>query len=332
MKIRNPLVSVIIPVYNAEQTIGNMLLSMRNQSYSQIELIFVNDASEDNSLELIQKYTSAFHEKGYIVCIVSHALNKGVAEARNTGLSKATGDYVYYVDADDQIEPHAIKMLVDTALDTNVDIVGCNWFLTFNKDERKMNQPSFSQPLEAIVKMLAGTMRWNLWLFLVRRSLYEEHEIRFLPEKNMGEDLMVMIKLFVHASSVAYLDCPLYHYGQSNKQSLTKVYSDKHIEEVTCNMIEAERTLRNSQFSASLGNSIDFLKLNIKLPLLISDRIEQYNHWLSWFPEANDKVMLNKMLPFRIRLLQWLAVKKQFWAVQLYYHLVVRFVYGVLYK
>lgn len=327
-----PLVSIIIPVYNAGKTVVTAIEGIQTQTYTMLELLFINDGSSDESHQIIEKSRASLESLGMRVNVVSHNQNQGVAAARNTGLDHATGEYIYYVDADDAIEPDAIETLVRAAEKHQADIVGCNWFLTFAQRERKMNQPAFTTPWDAIRQILEGTMRWNLWLFLVKRSLYEAHSIRFLPDRNMGEDLLVMMQLFIVASRVAYVDRALYHYGQSNEESLTKVYSDRHIDEVTENVLAAERVLRRSPYVEKLGHRIDYLKLNIKLPLLITDRYEQHRRWLRWFPEANNRVMENKALPFRTRFLQWLAVRKQFWAVRLYYRAVIRFVYGKLYK
>ncbi|GGH32139.1 glycosyltransferase [Sphingobacterium alkalisoli] len=331
--MREELVSVIIPVYNAEQTLHVCLEALRSQTYPNLEFIFINDCSTDGSLALLQHFAESMEDKpSPTIKIVSHAQNQGVASARNTGLDNATGIYVYNVDADDHIEPEAIALMAAAAKKADADIVGFNWFLTFQQNERKMKQPAFRDAWDAVQQMLAGTMRWNLWLFLVRRSLYEEKQIRFQPGMNMGEDLLVMMKLFVHARSVTYLDKHLYHYGQSNTNSLTKTYSDRHIMEVTANINEVDRVLRNSKFATEIGDHLDFLKLNIKLPLLISDKKEQYQRWLAWFPEANAKINKNKALPLRTRLLQELAARRQFWAVKLYYKLVIRLIYGILYK
>jgi glycosyltransferase involved in cell wall biosynthesis len=327
-----PFASVIIPVYNAGNRVAIALESLRRQDYSNLEIIIVNDCSTDHSIHCIAEYVPVLEERGMRVKVISHAQNRGVAAARNTGLDHATGEFIYYVDADDRIEPDTIGLLYNMAITANADIVGCNCFLTFEKTERKMNQPAFTNPKDAILKMLNGSMRWNLWLFLVRRSLYVKHQIRFIPGMNMGEDLLVMVKLFVHAHHVVFLDKSLYHYGQSNGQSLTKIYSDTHIQEVTANVREVEQYLSQSKFAGQLGNSIAFLKLNIKLPLLISDQEPQYQRWLNWFPEVNERVMDNDALPVRTRFLQWLAGKRQFWALKLYFRVVIGFVYGNLYK
>lgn len=327
-----PVISIIIPVYNAQDTIYTALESVVNQAYRHLEVIIINDCSSDKTLGVIQDFLPLFENEGIGIQVINHENNRGVAAARNTGLDQATGKFVYYVDADDHIESDTIELLVKEAVSKDADIVGCNWYLTFDKNERKMNQSSFSTPSEAIKKILNGSMRWNLWLFMARRSLYENHQIRFTDGLNMGEDLTVTIKLFVHASSVSYINKALYHYRRSNKESLTQVYSDDHITQVTKNVLEVEKYLLKNNLTNQLGNSLDFLKLNIKLPLLISDQKEQYKRWLSWFPETNDMVMGNKAQPVRTRLIQWLAVQKQFWIIKLYYRVVIQFVYGTLYK
>ena len=327
-----PIVSIIIPMYNAEKTLFITLESLLNQTYIDLELIFINDCSKDNSLQLLEDAKTDFENKGMQVKIISHEVNQGVACARNTGLDHATGEYIYYVDADDKIEEDAIALMVESALQADADIVGCDWFLSFEQNERKMNQPSFTSPWDAIEKMLSGTMRWNLWLFMAKRSLYEKHHIRFIPKMNMGEDLMVTIKLFTHAQNVKYIGRALYHYGQGNPESLTKVYSDRHIAEVTRNVEEVGYYLQQSSYKDQLGSLLDFLKLNIKLPLLISNRKEDYRKWLAWFPEANGKIMENKQLALRTRLLQFAAYKKWFLLLQIYDRLVTKVIYGMIYK
>ncbi len=326
-------VSVIIPVYNAEDTLAISSEALLRQSYPFLEIVYINDCSTDSSRESIEDWARKLEDREYVtVRIIDHERNMGVAAARNTGLGHATGRYVYYVDADDAIEPDAIEVLVNAALEHDAEIVGCNWFLSFEKNERRMNQPAFSTAYEGLMGILNGSMRWNLWLFLVDRSLYEKNAVRFTSGLDMGEDLMVMCKLFTFANSVTYVDRALYHYRQSNTVSLTKVYSARHIRQVTQNVQEVERFLKKSIFASRLTNQIAFLKLNIKLPLLISDDRERYKQWLDWFPEANNYIMLNKALPLRTRTLQLLALKKRFWAVRLYYRIVNRMVYGVLFK
>lgn len=334
MKSTCSTVSIIIPVYNAAKTLHVCLASLQAQTYAHLELLFINDSSTDGSLEILEAFSEAMtkKDKTATVKIISHRENRGVARARNTGLDHATGTYLYYVDADDKIKPETIALLVQKAVDRDADIVGCNWFLSFEKSERKMNQSAFSTARQAVERILRGSMRWNLWLFLVKRSLYEDNNVRFLPGMNMGEDLMVMIKLFTFARAVSFVDSALYHYGQSNTASITKIYADRHIEEVTRNVEEVQYTLEKHSFGLDIQELMYCLKLNIKLPLLISNKTKDYKRWRRWYPEANSHTMQNKKVSLRIRILQWCAVRKLDWVMQIHYYLVVRFVYGVLYR
>lgn len=329
---RHPLVSVIVPVYNAANTLPVSLMSLFRQTMTDFEVIVVDDCSMDGSKEEIRKLFSSHTIPEIRYKLVEHSENRGVATARNSGLDAATGKYIYYLDADDWIESDTFERLVREAESGEVDIVGHSWFLSFAENERRMRQPAFSHPLEALKLMMAGTMRWNLWLFLVRRSLYEENELRFLDGMNMGEDMMVMMKLFANARKVSHIDLPLYHYLQTNSSSLTKTYSDEHIRQVTENVTEIENYLHESCYANELNEYIYHLKLNIKLPLLIGDNRKRYRQWSEWFPEANFYIMHNKFLPLRIRLLQWAASKRYYFIVKLYYWGFIRLVYGIIYK
>ena len=271
MNIGNITISVIIPVYNASVTLPHCLESLHKQTYRNLELLFVDDCSTDESLYILTSYAEQFAEIDFTIRILQHERNRGVAAARNTALKCATGDYIYYVDADDSIEPHTLECLVNEINHKGLDIVGHEWYLTFNSNARYMKQPAYTTSVEALRKMMGGVMRWNLWLFLVRRSLYVENDIRFTEGLNMGEDMMVMMKLFICAGKVGIVHRPFYHYRQSNPESLTKIYSQEHIIQVANNVYEVEKYVNASAYADSLIEFIPFLKLNIKLPLLITD-------------------------------------------------------------
>lgn len=333
MQKTNSIVSIIIPFYNASKTISTCLESIDDLNYPYLELLFIDDYSADNGFEVVQHFITSWCDgTDRIAKIISHSNNRGVAAARNTGLDNASGKYIYYVDADDQLEPNTISDAVSLATQTDADIVGFNWYLAFEMNKRKMMQPAISSPTDALKKMMNGSMRWNLWLFLVKRSLYENNQIRFLPGMNMGEDLLVMIKLFAVSKNVVHLDRHYYLYRQSNSESLTKTYSETHMLQVNKNVDQAINFLQEKSLSFDLEKHAAFLKLNIKLPLLISHKISQYQRWQNWFPEVNQYAGTNTANSWRTRLLERWAFSGQFWLIKLYYYLVIRVVYGIIYK
>lgn len=325
------LISIIIPVYNASAVIHKCLEAINRQTYRKLEVLFVDDCCTDDSMDKLNDFLRQNSTDLKIKCI-HHERNRGVAAARNTGLDNATGEYIYYLDADDFMEDNAIELMYREAERCQADITGCEWYLSFQKNERHMVQVGANTGNELFVKMARGVMRWNLWLFLVRRSLYEQNFIRFMEGMNMGEDMMVMMKLALCARKTVIIHRPLYHYVQTKSDSLTKTWAKGYQRQIDANVNEVENYIRMNRNDTCLKKEIDYLKLNIKLPLLISLSSSDYEKWQKWFPEANVSIMGNRDLSLRTRLLQLAASKHWYRLVKLYNFMVIKFVYGVLYR
>ena len=322
-------VSVIIPVFNAEECLAVALESLQSQSFRDFEVVFVDDCSTDGTPAVIE----AFKNESGIPCkIVRQEINGGVAAARNKGLSTAEGEYLAFLDADDRMEPEEIEVAVTVAEEADADIVGWDWTLGFEKNGRYMRQADYDSPEQALKNLMGGTMRWNLWLFLVRRKLLIDNDIRFIEGANMGEDMMVMIKAFTKAGQVVQIHDSLYRYKAVSQTSLSRQFSEERRLEISENLAEAERAIMASAYSVELEEYVNHLKLFLKLPLLISSDKKNYETWFAWLPEANGAVMANKALPFRTRLLQGMAAHKLWGCVKLYYLCVYKFVYGIIYR
>ena len=321
-------VSVIIPVYGVQNFIERCASSLFNQTMKEVEYIFVNDATPDKSIEILKKVILQYPERKVIV--IDHSENKGLPAARNTGLKLATGKYIFHCDSDDYVEPDMSEQLYDRAVQKDADIVWCDWFLSFNKNERYMHQPEYDTSFEALKAMLSGVMKYNVWNKLVKRSLYVDNNIVFPDTYGMGED-MTMIMLFSVADNVTYLPKAYYHYVKTNASSFCQTYSCNHLKELNYNVLRIVEYLTN-KYGLDLKTEIEFFKLETKFPFLISDSDKNYSLWKKWYPEANKFICQNKDISFRRRLLQFMAWKKQFWFVRLYYFLVVKIVYGFIYK
>lgn len=192
-------VSVIIPVYGVEKFISRCADSLMSQTMRDgVEYIFVDDASEDASMERLKSVLSKYSERASQVKILVHEQNMGLPAARNTGLAQARGEYVFHCDSDDFVDPEMLDTLYGKAKEEDADIVWCDWFLTFGSTERYMKQPDYGSPEEALKAMLGGAMKFNVWNKLVRRSLYTDNAIVFPAGYGMGED-MTMMMLFAYA-------------------------------------------------------------------------------------------------------------------------------------
>lgn len=323
-------VSVIIPMYNVSCLIEPCIRSLYVQTYRNLELIFVNDCSKDDTLEVVESLVKQQGQTEIQCKIVSHEMNRGVAAARNTGLEHATGDYIYYVDSDDFIEKDTIESLILKAVETDAEVVACEWQMEFGHNSRHLTQPDATTGEELFKKMSYGVFRWNLWLFLVKRSLYLDNGISFIEGVNMGEDMMVMLKLAACADKVAVVHRPLYHYIQTNANAISKDIRP-YIGQIKDNVSEVQR-YTTEKFGDKYESTIDQLKLSLKLPLLISDKKESYMQWLEWWPETNTETDGNPELSWRTKMLQKAAYKKFFFIIRTYYWCVIKVIYGLIYR
>ena len=326
-----PTVSVIIPMYNVSEYVDDCFSNLASQVLTNYEVILIDDKSVDDTIEKVLLAIECFERKDVEFTLITQEINMGVACARNIGLERASGEYVYFYDADDRLEPDTLSALYSVAKQQDADIVGCEWFISFAQNERHIKQRDVQRGVDLFRGFASGIIRWNLWLFMVRRSLYEQNGIRFLPGMNMGEDMMVMMKLALASNRVSIVHKPLYHYSQTNTGAQTKNWSKEKRDQVTANVKEVEAFCRQN-YGDSFDLELDFLKQSVKLPFIISDRRDDYKIWADWFPESDKSIRRNKSLPFRTRGLQLAAANRQYWILWLYYKLINRFVYGLLYR
>lgn len=321
-------VSVIVPVYKVEPFIGRCMRSLMEQTLQDVEFIVVDDCSPDNSISIAKQVAGDYPDR--LVTFIVHEVNKGLPAARNTGLAIARGEYIFHCDSDDFVEPDMLETLYDAAKEKDADIVWCDWFLSFEKDERYMKQPQYASSMEALKGMLSGVMKYNVWNKLVRRELYTTNAISFPAGYGMGED-MTMIKLFACAETVAYLPKAFYHYVKLNALAFSNTYSDKHLVELRHN-IEDTLFFLEDRFGEKLKLEMEFFKLDVKYPFLISDDSRRHELWKSWYPEANVYISRNKNVSVRRRILQQLAANGQYWLISFYYKFVHKFIYGLIFR
>ena len=325
------IISVIIPMYGVENYIERCARSLFQQTISgDVEYIFVNDATKDRSCEVLQTVIEEFPCLSPRVRIIHHECNKGLPSARNTGLQYARGEYVMHVDGDDYLETHALELMYDVAVGNNADVVWCDYYLTFENKKRIIVQPAYTTPEDAVRGMLRGTMKYNVWNKLCRRSLYVNNEIAFPDGMSMGEDL-TMIMVFLNAERCAYVNKPLYNYVQ-NPGQMTATYNEEKLEALRYNCT------RLSQYIDAYFSHIDYrseysaLQQLMKWPFLLDGKYSSYQRWHNWFPESNSYIWQTKGVNVRIKFIEWCAYRHLLLIIWLHYILVIKVYYGIVYK
>ena len=204
-----PKVSISVPVYNSEKYLFQCLDSLINQTLKDIEIIIVNDGSNDNSESICREYA----DRDNRIKLISKR-NGGLASARQVALESACGDYFCACDSDDWVEPTMYERLYEKAIESNADIVMCDYWCEYPDGKKTFH--SYSYRLEdrndLLDDALNGQFPCQVWNKLFKRNLFVKYDISWEPEINLGEDFLIMIKLLQHPVKVECLPEPFYHY------------------------------------------------------------------------------------------------------------------------
>ena len=323
-----PTISVITPIYNVKQFVHKCVESLMSQTFEDVEYIFVNDASNDGSIDIVRTIIEKYPTKN--AKIINHQENRGLPASRKTGFEAANGKYIFNCDGDDWVESTLLEKLYNAIKTYNADYSYCDFFLSYEKTERYMKCPAFTTPDEALRKgYLSGAAKYNVWNKLIKKDLYEG--VVFPVDHKRGGEDMIMLGILSKAKAIAYVPEALYHYLKINTSAISEVFSHQRIIDIKHNADTAISVLRDS-YHEDIEKEIAFFKLNVKLPLIITEDPIKYQVWKEWYPAANKNIFENKHQSVRNRIVQYLAAKGIFWAVRFYYRFTYKFVYRLIYK
>ena len=258
----NIRISVIVPVYNLQDDLERCVVSIMAQTYSDLEIILIDDGSTDRSRDVIQKLADM---DGRIVPVYKE--NGGVTSARLAGLRKATGEYIGFVDGDDEIEPDMYEFLLKNALDYNADISHCGYQMVF--DDGRVNyfyntgQVVLQDRNTGLKDLLEGVfVEPGLWNKLFHRKLLDKllnSDVMDLSIK-INEDLLMNFYLFSDASKSIYEDKCKYHYlvrgGSATRRNLSsnKIFDPVKVKKII--MQKAEGDILTVAQKAYIGTCI----------------------------------------------------------------------------
>lgn len=229
-------ISVIIPVFNVEKYLRRCLDSVLHQVDVTQEIILVDDGSTDTSGIICDEYADNYPE---VKCL--HISNSGPATAKNIGYDHATGNYVAFIDSDDEIKPNMFSMMLQSGYQHDADIVCCN-YIQVNEDgsfshkkhtgeEYVLNQ---DEALKAI--LIKDKIYSQCWTKIYKKSMIDANHIRNADGLKTDEDFIYNIQAFACSKTVCIVDQPLYIYTYRS-QSLSKDYFNSHIDQYIDNRI-----------------------------------------------------------------------------------------------
>lgn len=219
------ILSIIIPVYNVEKYLRDTLESIVNQNgFSECELLLVNDGSTDSSLSILKEYENRF---GNIR--VFDKPNEGVSATRNFGIGKASGDYIFFVDADDLLHPNALDIILSGIRNGNPDMLIWRYdtFYTHPKFASDISAKDIKHPECQIKEAFNYFMRIGTAVSLctkaIRRNIIGD-DIRLDSTMTYGEDMFFSWKAISLAQTINFIDAPLYYYRQTGCSAVSKFH------------------------------------------------------------------------------------------------------------
>ncbi|MQS75418.1 glycosyltransferase [Companilactobacillus halodurans] len=239
--------SIIMTAYNVADYISSAIDSVIAQTNQDFDLIIVDDCSTDSTQEIIRSY-----ERNYDwIDVVCHTENFGVSTARNTGLAKADGELVTFIDGDDWVEPNYVEHFLSIFEQENVQMVTCGFF---NENENGKVKNKFTkhktsivgrdEVVKQIIKM-TGTVMGYTWNKAYVRSIIEENHLIFQTDLDLMEDQVFNVEYATLAKNFYLDNQPLYHYI-SRKDSITNRFAMENVRDIGVARLKVHRTLKES--------------------------------------------------------------------------------------
>lgn len=224
-------VSVLVPIYGVEKYIMRCAVSLFEQTYQNIEYIFVDDCSLDNSIKILKDVINRFPARIEQVRLIKHEQNKGLACARNTAVQLATGTFLTHVDSDDWVENNFIELLVREQIRANADIVSSGATFHYKNEKTAVLPKTTVSVKQMTIDLISGRINPNIWGKLIRTSLYKKNNIKVKEGINLAEDFQVTPILYYYSNNISYVSRCLYNYNLLNESSYVHNFGKKNIEQ-----------------------------------------------------------------------------------------------------
>lgn len=313
--MENPLISVIVPIYNVENFLDECIKSIANQSYKNLEIILVDDGSTDNSSQICDAWKQTDDRVRVI-----HKENGGSSSSRNEGLNIAKGDYIGFVDSDDYISEFMFEELLNGLIKSDSKISYCNiyrvsangssWLMNPVTNEKKLNV------YQTIDGIFYGDIDTSVCTKLFEKSLFEE--IRF-PEGETNEEFSILLPIIDKAGGLYYTGKGLYYYRiRSGSVTNVSYMDEKHSDVVYKNLNLIHKQMLNlnlpceksfSHFSVMCAYSRT-LAMEKKYTLL-SDKVKKdYNIYKKIMYKHFFVFMFSKRIKIKDKILYFMVVTK----------------------
>ena len=268
-----PLVSIIIPVYNTRKYLDHCLLSLTSQTYNNIEIICIDDASTDNSLALLNKWA----EKDDRIFVIESEKNGKQGTARNKGLRFAHGDYIAFVDSDDFVSSHMVEKMMSGNEDADL-IISEKYYRHGTSDILTTNLQNCQDCSQSINTLKRNAVAYGcmIWACIAKRTLFIENDL-FFPEQVFYEDITLVYNLILLANNIKIIEnTPLYFYRVDNTSTMRNRNSMKMFDRLYTTQLFYEKTKEYGKYN-EFKEEIEYTFFRIYYQNTISHALESFD-------------------------------------------------------
>lgn len=301
--MREVTVSIIIPIYNVELYLERCIKSVIQQSYKKLEIILVNDGSQDNSAQICDRYAKMDER-----IVVLHKKNGGLSDARNCGLSNAKGEYITFLDSDDYLNTEYINYLVQLLEKNNAELSMCGYQKVYdtpkskNESVDKINAEEIISGETALERFCYQKIQQEAWAKLYKKELFSD--IKF-PVGKLYEDYGTIYKIFYKCKKIAIGNEKLYYYYQRANSIMNTAFSIRDMDRA---VLTDEFLIFIKYFAPSLEQAsqsralISYSILLRDCPLNVELKKER-QYIVKKMKEYAKQVRKDKNAPFRIKII-----------------------------
>lgn len=290
--MHEPMFSIIIPVYKVEKYLSRCLESVKDQTFTDYEVILIDDGSPDQCPNMCDCFAQMDSR-----CKVIHQTNKGLSGARNTGLEVATGRYIYFLDSDDTVAGDLLEKLDQELKKHDVDIIGFSANVVSLNGRSNLSTGAYTNKVEMGIEIARKRVPLStVPLYCYRRTFLTEKHLLF-KEKIFYEDILFTALVFLENPRIYYIDKPLYYYNKREESITMSRVKEKNYKDIViiCNML-----IDTNKVGWSNNKKIAFQNI-MKTYILLSEEIYR-------MLDRNDRKKLSNV---RWKLMKTVKIKRK---------------------
>lgn len=301
-----PKVSIVVPVYNSEKYLHRCVNSIITQTFTDFELLLINDGSKDGSGVICDEYAVMDSRVR-----VFHKENGGVSSARNLGIENAHGEWVAFVDSDDWIEPRMLELMNEKTTMHEVELVYCDMNMVYKNKVERCHSAEYDTNKEHLLQNYMSTIWTCLVLFLTKRSVFDRYMLKSPTNISYCEDFWLSIRLMYYAKKVSKVPIPLYNYDRTNECSAIHCLNKKTEKEEQMVYLDTIAFFEQEGVMEHYKKQMGWRILKSKQELVLD--VNRHDEFLKIYPESHNHIWDCPYINKKLKIMMWCLTHHLSW-------------------